>query len=323
MIPNIVILDGYTIILGDLSRDVWDTLGHTTIYDRTDPDQVISRAKDADIILTNKVLITRSIMEQLPHLRYIGVLATGYNVVDLPAAKERGIVVTNIPAYSTASVAQLVFAHLLNICNNVAGYDSLVQQGEWQRSADFCLTSIPQMELQGLTLGIVGLGNIGQAVARIALSMGMRVTAVSSRPAEALQEMGIIKANDYEELFRTADVISLHCPLTAETHHLVNASRLAIMKPTAILINTGRGPLIDEQALADALNEGRILAAGVDVLTEEPPRKGSPLIGARNCHITPHIAWATGAARERLMSIAIKNITAFLNGKPQNVVSLA
>lgn len=320
MKPNIVILDGFTIILGSLSMEKWNELGNTTVYDRTEPELVIERAKEADIILTNKVLITRPIMETLPRLRYIGVLATGYNVVDLEAAKERGIVVTNIPAYSTASAAQLVFAHLLHICNNVEGYSQLVQQGVWQHSSDFCLTSIPQMELMNLTMGIVGMGNIGKAVARIAQSMGMKVMAVSSRPAEELSQIGIEKATDYESLFRLSDVISLHCPLTEDTYHLANAERLSLMKPTAILINTGRGPLVDEQALADALNEGRILAAGVDVLSEEPPRSGSPLIGARNCHITPHIAWSTGAARGRLLAVAYENITAFLKGKPQNVV---
>lgn len=321
MKPNIVILDGYTVILNTLSLEEWNTLGQTTVYDRTEPDLVVERAKEADILLTNKVLITRSIIESLPRLRYIGVLATGYNVVDIQAAKEHGIIVTNIPAYSTASVAQLVFAHLLHICNNVAGYDTLVQQGEWQRSADFCLTSIPQMELQGLTMGIVGMGNIGGAVARIAQSMGMKVMAHSSRSAEELAQMNVSKAKDYETLFREADVISLHCPLTDDTRHLINAQHLAMMKPSAILINTGRGPLIDEKALADALNEGRIFAAGLDVLTEEPPRSGSPLIGARNCHITPHIAWSTEAARKRLLDIVRTNITAFLDGKPQNVVS--
>lgn len=320
MKPNIVILDGFTIISGSLSMEKWNKLGKTTVFDRTEPELVVERAKEADIILTNKVLITRPIMKALPRLRYIGVLATGYNVVDLKAAKEHGIVVTNIPAYSTASVAQLVFAHLLNICNNVGGYNQLVQQGVWQHSSDFCLTSIPQMELMNLTMGIVGLGNIGKAVARIAQSMGMKVMAVSSRPAEELAQMGIEKATNYESLFQLSDVISLHCPLTEETHHLVNAERLSLMKPSAILINTGRGPLVDEQALADALNEGRIFAAGVDVLSEEPPHSGSPLIGAHNCHITPHIAWSTKAARERLLTIAYENIKAFLEGMPQNVV---
>ena len=319
---KIVDLDGYAANPGDLSWDGFKELGELTVYDRTAPEDVLERAKGAQVILTNKVVITEELMDQLPELQYIGVLATGYNVVDIPAARRRGIVVTNIPAYSTMSVAQMVIAHLLNITNQVALHSEAVRQGEWQRNKDFSFSLTPLIELDGKTLGIVGLGNTGTATARIALSLGMRVLAYSSKSAEALQQMGIEKAENYEQLFREADVLSLHCPLTEETKHLVNAERLKLMKSTAILINTGRGPLIDEEALADALNEGRIMAAGVDVLQEEPPRKGSPLISARNCYITPHIAWATQAARERLLNIALANVKAFLNGKPQNVVSL-
>ena len=319
---KIVELDGYAANPGDLSWDGFKELGELTVYDRTAPEDVLERAKGAQVILTNKVVITEELMDQLPELQYIGVLATGYNVVDIPAARRRGIVVTNIPAYSTMSVAQMVIAHLLNITNQVALHSEAVRQGEWQRNKDFSFSLTPLIELDGKTLGIVGLGNTGTATARIALSLGMRVLAYSSKSAEALQQMGIEKAENYEQLFREADVLSLHCPLTEETKHLVNVERLKLMKPTAILINTGRGPLIDEEALADALNEGRIMAAGVDVLQEEPPRKGSPLISARNCYITPHIAWATQAARERLLNIALANVKAFLNGKPQNVVSL-
>lgn len=318
---KIVELDGYAANPGDLSWDGLKQLGELTVYDRTAPQDVLERARGAQVILTNKVLITAELMDQLPKLRYIGVLATGYNVVDIPAARKHGIVVTNIPAYSTMSVAQMVMAHLLNITNRVALHSEAVKQGEWQNCKDFTFSLTPQIELDGKTFGIVGLGNTGTATACIAQSFGMRVLAYSSKDRKVLMKMGIEKAESYEQLFRQADVLSLHCPLTEETRHLVNAERLRWMKPTAILINTGRGPLVDEAALAQALNEGRIMAAGVDVLEEEPPRKGSPLIGARNCFITPHIAWATKAARERLMNIAAANVKAFLNGTPQNVVS--
>ena len=281
----------------------------------------MERCKDAEIVLTNKVILDAKVIEALPALRYIGVLATGYNVVDLEAASRYGIIVTNIPAYSTLSVAQMVFAHLLNITHHVAQHAERVTNGAWQNSKDFCFWDSELIELDGLTLGIVGLGNIGRAVARIAQTFGMKVMAYSSKSVEALAEMGIQKAASYEDIFRTADVVSLHCPLNAQTKHLVNAERLALMKPSAILINTGRGPLIDEQALADALNSEKIYAAGVDVLTQEPPRAGSPLIGARNCYITPHVAWATRAARERLDKIAFDNVRAYLSGTPQNVVN--
>ena len=318
---KIVELDGYAANPGDLSWDGLKQLGELTVYDRTAPQDVLERARGAQVILTNKVLITAELMDQLPELRYIGVLATGYNVVDIPAARRHGIVVTNIPAYSTMSVAQMVVAHLLNITNRVALHSEAVKQGEWQNCKDFTFSLTPQIELDGKTFGIVGLGNTGTATACIAQSFGMRVLAYSSKSPKVLREMGIEKAESYEQLFRQADVLSLHCPLTEETRYLVNAERLSLMKPTAILINTGRGPLVDEAALAQALNEGRIMAAGVDVLEEEPPRKGSPLIGAQNCFITPHIAWATKAARERLMNIAVANVKAFQEGNPQNVVS--
>lgn len=317
---KIVELDGYAANPGDLSWDGLRELGELTVYDRTAPEEVLERAKGAQVILTNKVVITKELMDKLPDLRYIGVLATGYNVVDIPAARKHGIIVTNIPAYSTMSVAQMVIAHLLNITNQVALHSDAVKQGEWQRNKDFSFSLTPLIELDGKTLGIVGLGNTGTATARIAQSLGMCILAYSSKSADALKEMDIEKADSYEQLFREADVLSLHCPLTEETHHLVNAERLKLMKPTAILINTGRGPLVDEAALADALNEGRIMAAGVDVLQEEPPRNGSPLINARNCYITPHIAWATKAARERLLNIAVANVKAFMEGKPQNAV---
>ena len=318
---KIVVLDGYAANPGDISWEPWKELGELTVYERTAPDETVARCKDAEIVLTNKVIIDAKVIEALPALRYIGVLATGYNVVDLEAARRHDIVVTNIPAYSTLSVAQMVFAHLLNITHHVAQHAERVTNGAWQNSKDFCFWDSELIELDGLALGIVGLGNIGRAVARIAQTFGMKVMAYSSKSEEALAEMGIQKAASYEDVFRTADVVSLHCPLNAQTKHLVNAERLALMKPSAILINTGRGPLIDEQALADALNNGKIYAAGVDVLTQEPPRAGSPLIGARNCYITPHVAWATRAARERLDKIAFDNVRAFLDGCPRNVVN--
>ena len=313
-----VILDGYTANPGDLSWDGLREFGELQVYDRTAPGQLLSRAEGAEVLLTNKVIIDGETMAALPCLRYIGVLATGYNVVDIGEAHRRGIAVTNIPAYSTMSVAQIVMAHLLNITDHVALHAEAVADGEWQASPDFSFTKSPLIELDGLTMGIVGLGNIGSQVARMAQAFGMKVTAVSSKTEEALASMGIRKAKDYEELFRQADVVSLHCPLTDETRHLVSRERLALMKPSAILINTGRGPLLDEQAVADALAEGRLYAAGVDVLEEEPPRGGSPLIGAPRCYITPHIAWASAAARRRLIDIATANVAAFVRGEALN-----
>ena len=315
---KIVILDGYTANPGDLSWDGLRELGELTVYDRTTPEQLLERAEGAEVLLTNKVIIDAKAMAALPSLRYIGVLATGYNVVDIAEAHRRGIVVTNIPAYSTMSVAQMVMAHLLNITNQVSLHAEAVRQGEWEGSPDFSFTKSPLIELDGLTMGIVGLGNIGKQVARMAQAMGMKVMAVSSKSEEVLRQHGIRKATSYEQLFSEADVVSLHCPLTDETHHLVNRTRLTLMKPSAILINTGRGPLLDEQAVADALNEGKLYAVGVDVLTEEPPRKGSPLLHAPHCYITPHIAWASAAARRRLIDIATDNVAAFLQGKALN-----
>lgn len=318
---KIVILDGYAANPGDIDWSPWHQLGDVTIYDRTAPTEVLERCAGAEAVLTNKVVLDAEKLAALPSLRYVGVLATGYNVVDLEAARRQHIIVTNIPAYSTMSVGQMVFAHLLNITNHVADHAQSVASGGWQTSRDFCYWLTPQQELDGLTLGVVGLGNTGQATVHIAQSFGMKILAYSSKSAEDLQAQGIRKAASYEQLFAESDVLSLHCPLTPETHHLVNAQRLALMKPSAILINTGRGPLVDEQALADALNAGRIYAAGVDVLQQEAPRDGSPLIGARNCYITPHIAWATQAARQRLMQIALDNLRAFQSGQPRNVVS--
>ena len=260
---KIVVLDGYAANPGDIGWEPWKALGELTVYERTAPEEIVARCKDAEIVLTNKVIFDAKVIEALPALKYIGVLATGYNVVDLEAASKHGVIVTNIPAYSTLSVAQMVFAHLLNITHHVAQHAERVTNGAWQNSKDFCFWDSELIELDGLTLGIVGLGNIGRAVARIAQTFGMKVMAYSSKSKETLAEMGIRKAASYEDVFRSADVVSLHCPLNAQTKHLVNAERLALMKPSAILINTGRGPLIDEQALADALNNGKIYAAGV------------------------------------------------------------
>lgn len=317
---KIVVLDGYTENPGDLSWDGLRELGDCTVWDRTAESQVAERAADAEIVLTNKVPIGRAAFDALPRLKYVGVLATGYNIVDLAAAADHGVVVTNIPAYSTDSVAQMVMAHLLNMVNRVQHYTDEVRGGKWSSCPDFCFYDTPVFELSGKTMGIVGLGHIGMAVARIALSMGMKVLAYTSKDAAALPD-GVAKAGSIDDLFAASDVVTLHCPLTADTRHLVDARRLKLMKRSAMLINTGRGPLVDEQALADALNAGKIYAAGVDVLSQEPPRADNPLLTARNCHFTPHIAWASREARVRLMQTAVDNVKNFLAGKPVNVVS--
>lgn len=316
---KIVVLDGFAANPGDISWEPWKELGEFVVYDRTAPEELLKRAEGADALLTNKVIIDAEAMAQLPSLKYIGVLATGYNVVDIPAAKAKGIVVTNIPAYSTASVAQMVFAHLLNITQHVGQHSQSVVAGKWQNHADFCFWESPLLELAGMTIGIVGFGNTGSATAQIAHSFGMKVVAYSSKSQSQLPDY-VTKCDNVDQLFKECDVVSLHCPLTESTKHLVNAERLSLMKPTGIIINTGRGPLVNDQDLADALNQGKIYAAGVDVLTQEPPRSGNPLIGARNCYITPHIAWATSAARQRLQQIALDNLKAFISGKPQNVI---
>lgn len=316
---KIVALDGYAANPGDLSWDELRTLGDCTIYDRTAPEQVLERAQDAEIILTNKVAITAQHMALLPALKFIGVLATGYNIIDVDAARERGIIVTNIPAYSTASVAQMVFAHLLNIVQQVKHHADEVRRGRWTANADFCFWDTPLIELQGKKIGIVGLGNTGYSTARIAIGFGMEVCAYTSKSHFQLPPE--IKKMELDDLFRECDIVSLHCPLTADTRELVNARRLSLMKSTAILINTGRGPLVNEQDLADALNSGRLFAAGLDVLSQEPPRADNPLLTAKNCYITPHIAWASHEARERLMSILLDNVKGYLSGKVINNVA--
>lgn len=310
---KIIVLDGYGLNPGDLNWNGFEELGELTVYDRTLPSELMERAAGAEVLITNKTLITADNMEALPELKYIGVLATGYNVVDIDAARAHGIVVTNIPAYSTASVAQMVFAHILNITQRVGYYAHENRQGRWTKNADFCYWDTPLLELEGKIMGVVGFGNIGQATARIAQAFGMTVYVYTSKPQFALP-FGMKKV-ELDELFAECDVVSLHCPLTPTTKEMVNAERLGKMKTSAILINTGRGPLVNEQDLADALNEGKIAAAGLDVLSVEPSVEGNPLLSARNCFITPHIAWATLEARTRLMEIAVQNLESYLKGK--------
>lgn len=315
---KIVVLDGFAGNPGDLSWAPLEALGQCTVYDRTAPSQVVERAASAQIVLTNKVVMDRATIEALPHLKYIGVIATGYNIIDLDAAREHGVVVTNVPAYSTHSVAQIVFAHLLDITNSVQHYTREAHDGVWSKCKDFTYLNTPVIELDGKVMGIVGLGHIGKAVAQIAIAFGMKVLAYTSKPQEALPE-GVVKA-DMDTLFGSSDVVTLHCPLNASTKGLVNAKRLAQMKHGAILINTARGPLVDEQALADALASGHLLGAGVDVLSQEPPLASNPLLAQPSCHFTPHIGWASNEARVRLMQTLVGNVKAFLDGKPQNVV---
>lgn len=316
---KIVALDGYAANPGDLSWDELKALGECVIYDRTAPEEVLERAADAEVVLTNKVVITAEMMAALPQLKYIGVMATGYNIVDIDAARERGIIVTNIPSYSTDSVAQMVFAHILNIAQQVQHHSEAVHQGRWTSSKDFCFWDTPLIELRGKKLGIVGLGNTGYTTARIAIGFGMEVYAYTSKSSFQLPPE--IKKMELDQLFSECDIISLHCLLTDKTRELVNAARLKLMKPTAILINTGRGQLVNEQDLADALNNGQIYAAGLDVLSQEPPKADNPLLTARNCYITPHIAWASAAARERLMGILLDNLKGYVEGKVINNVA--
>lgn len=316
---KIVVLDGYTMNPGDLSWDELKSLGECFIYDRTPKELVVTRAADAEIVLTNKVVLDKEVIESLPRLRYIGVLATGYNVIDISEAKKRGIVVTNVPDYSTMSVVQLTFALLLELTHHVGLHSESVRRGDWTKSPDFCYWLTPLVEIDGLTMGIIGYGRIGRAVAKVARAFGMDVIAYSRRLKNEGDENA--RFEEIDKIFETADVVSLHCPLTKETERIVNRERISLMKSTAFLINTGRGGLVDEQALAEALNNGRIAGAAVDVLSTEPPQPSNPLLTAKNCIITPHIGWATKSARERLMKIVVNNIRAFLNGTPVNVVN--
>lgn len=318
---NIVVLDGFTMNSGDLSWDELAELGSLKVYDRTSAGQVLERAKDAEAILTNKTVIDAASLRSLPKLKYVGVLATGYNVVDINVARELGIVVTNIPAYSTESVAQMVFAHILNITHRVGRYSDEARSGVWSRQADFSYTNSPLMELCGKKIGIVGFGNTGSATARIAAAFGMEVLAYTSKPQSALPA-GVTKADSIDDIFRMSDIVSLHCPLNKETSEIANAAHLSLMKKSAILINTGRGGLVNEQDLADALRENRIKAAGFDVMVNEPPREDNPLLKLDNCFITPHIAWATYEARVRLMNQTVKNLRSFIEGNIINNVAL-
>lgn len=318
---NIVVLDGFTMNPGDLSWNELAELGSLKVYDRTSAGQVLERAKDAEAILTNKTVIDAASLRSLPKLKYVGVLATGYNVVDINVARELGIVVTNIPAYSTESVAQMVFAHILNITHRVGRYSDEARSGVWSRQADFSYTNSPLMELCGKKIGIVGFGNTGSATARIAVAFGMEVLAYTSKPQSALPA-GVTKADSIDDIFRMSDIVSLHCPLNKETSEIANAAHLSLMKKSAILINTGRGGLVNEQDLADALRENRIKAAGLDVMVNEPPREDNPLLKLDNCFITPHIAWATYEARVRLMNQTVKNLRSFIEGNIINNVAL-
>ena len=315
---NICVLDGFTLNPGDLSWRELQQLGPCELHDRTPPMEIIARATNAEIILTNKTPLTRATLAGLPKLKYIGVLATGTNVVDLGAARERGIPVTNVPAYGSRSVAQATFALLLELTQRTGHHAQRVRDGGWTRAADWCFWDSPLVELDGLTLGIVGLGRIGVTVAEIGRALGLKVIAHNYSTKSGPP---FIRFVDLESLFHTSDVVSLHCPLTPLTQKLVNAERLAWMKPSAFLLNTSRGPLIDEPALAAALNAGRLAGAGLDVLSVEPPPAENPLLSAKNCIITPHNAWGTSAARARLLHIAVENVRTFLDGKPQNVVN--
>jgi glycerate dehydrogenase len=316
---KIVILDGFTANPGDLSWERLAALGELTVYERTTAQQTVERAAEAEIVLTNKVLLRRQEIEQLPKLRYIGVLATGYNVVDIDAACERGIVVTNVPAYSTESVAQMVFAHLLTVTNRTEHYARQNREGRWTSSPDFSYWDTRLTELAGKTFGIVGLGNIGSRVAAIVNAFGMKVTAYTSKEASLLPPY--IHKGTMAEVLEQSDVVSLHCPLTDNTHHLICRDTLKLMKPTAILINTGRGPLVCEEDVAEALNTGSLYAYCADVLSKEPAEASNPLLKCPAAYITPHIAWATEEARRRLVDVAVGNVCAFVGGTPQNVIS--
>lgn len=315
---KIVVLDGYTLNQGERDWEELNELGEVTVHDRTEPDEVIRRAEGAEVVLTNKVVLDRSTIEHLPDLKYIGVLATGYNIINLNAARERGIVVTNIPAYSTDSVVQMAFAHILNITLRVGHYAHEVHNGVWSAQPDFSYRDTPLIELKGKRIGLVGFGHIGQAMAKVALAFGMKVVVCPHKMDTKLpREYEKAKLND---VFSTCDIVSLHCPLTPETKEMVNSFRLSLMKQGAILINTGRGGLIDEKALERALLSGKLLGAGLDVLSSEPPSSGNPLLKLKNCFITPHIAWATHEARERLMAQVVENLKAWMNGTPINNV---
>ncbi len=316
---HIVVLDGFTLNPGDLSWEALAASGICTIHDRTLPVEVVPRARDAGAVLTNKTPLTRDILAALPGLRYIGVLATGYNIVDVDAAREHGIPVTNVPAYGTMSVAQVVFAHLFNLTHRMGHHTAAVREGAWTVCKDFSFADAPLVEVSGLTMGIIGLGRIGTAVACAAAAFGM--TVLAHDPTHAGDIPPGVRMVTLDEIFALSDVLTLHCPLTSSTRGIVNRERLAMMKPTSYLINTSRGPLVDEEALAETLEAGAIAGAGLDVLSQEPPPADNPLLRARNCYITPHIAWASTAARKRLMAEVAENLAAFMRGERRNVVN--
>lgn len=316
---RIVVLDGHAANPGDISWEPFRQFGELVVYERTPKEQLLQRIGDADAVLTNKARIDADVMAACPNLKYVGELATGYNNIDVDAARARGVVVTNIPAYSTADVVQMTFALLLDICLNAARHSAAVHAGKWASCPDFCFWETPLIELAGKTLGIVGFGQIGRAVARVAVAMGMNVLCYSRRQVGVAPE-GCRWAS-LEDIFGQSDVISLHCPLNDDSRGMINRDSIAKMKDGVIILNTGRGPLVVEQDLADALNSGKVYAAGVDVVSEEPIRADNPLLTARNCVITPHIAWAPLAARQRLMDIAVGNFAAWVAGSPVNNVA--
>ena len=315
-----VVLDGYALNPGDLSWEPLKNLGDCKIYDRTSNDTIIQRSRNADIILTNKVPMTEATLKQLSNLKYICVTATGYNIVDVKAARKLNIDVANIPTYCAHSVTQMVFAHLFNLSLHMYEHTQSVRKGKWCSSRDFCYWLSPMLELSGLTIGLIGLGNIGRAVAKIANSFDMKVLAYKPSYSKDIPKY-IEMVKNTNQIFKLSDIISLHCPLNANTETLVNRKTLGLMKSTSFIINTSRGGLIDEPALAEALNAGKVSGAGLDVLSTEPPTKNNPLISAKNCYITPHIAWATVAARKRLLNIIINNIKSYSNGHPINIVN--
>ena len=317
---KIVVLDGYTLCPGDLTWEPLRALGEVTVYDRTMPQEVIARIGDAPVVLTNKAVITREVLDACPSVRYVGVLATGYNVVDIAAAAERGVVVTNVPAYSTQAVVQHALALLLESASHVAAYDAQVKAGRWAGSPDFCFFAEPTEELAGRTLGIVGFGHIGQAMARAAQGLGMDVIVSTPHPKPE-QAAGGLRFVTMDELLTRSDVISLHCPLTQATRGLIGAQAISRMKDGVRIINTARGPLVDGRAMADALGRGKVACYMADVLEQEPPRADDPLLSAPNTILTPHVAWAPRQTRERLLSVAVCNVEAFLQGAPRNVVS--
>ncbi|MEA4970012.1 MAG: D-2-hydroxyacid dehydrogenase [Candidatus Pelethousia sp.] len=316
---KIVVLDGYTLNPGDLTWDGLKALGEVTVYDRTPADQVVARIGDAEIVYTNKTPITRATLDACGSVRFIGVLATGFNVVDIAAAKEKGIPVCNIPTYGTAAVGQFAIALLLEICHHVAHHSNAVHEGRWENNPDWCFWDYPLIELAGKTMGIIGFGRIGQATGAIAKAMGMKVIASDSHPNDAGRAIG--EYVDLDTLLKTSDVISLHCPLFPETEGIINRNNIAKMKDGVILLNNSRGPLVVEQDLADALNSGKVYAAGLDVVSSEPIRGDNPLLTAKNCFITPHISWAPKESRGRLMDIAVENLAEFIKGTPANVVN--